>query len=64
MANGELRDEMSPVRVPVDDHDLLCALQHGRVSRHEPDGTSPDNQNLGIDPTLHGRDVARRRKDA
>jgi hypothetical protein len=34
---------------------------HGQA---EPDGTSPDNQNLGIDPTLHGRDVARRRKNA
>jgi hypothetical protein len=34
---------------------------HGQA---KPDRTSPDDQDPGIDPTLHGRDVARRRKDA
>jgi hypothetical protein len=34
---------------------------HGQA---KPDGTSPDNQDTGIDPTLHGCEMARRRKDA
>jgi hypothetical protein len=33
-------------------------------SQAKPDGTSPDNQDTCIDPTLHGREVAHRRKDA